>query len=280
MQKLTYDEVVETFASQGCKLLTKSYKNNKQQLTYLCTCGHERSTSLSNFKYYKDSEVSSYTLCKRCISEKYTSNYFKVNKNAMHPKTFQKVKRIMERRYEMTKKYRSDFYPENYNRTLTCWDCKETKSMRLFPYRKQYKDNKEKRCKQCIRENHTYRRDHHTIEQFTNEMILSTKRNSRLRESRGRKECGINTITVDDVLTLKSQQNNICIYSGRTLVWERNHPDKASIDRIDSSKGYTPDNIQLVTHLVNQAKSNLDHDEFIHLISDIYMHQTQHPLHN
>ena len=274
MQKLTYDEVVETFASQGCKLLTKSYKNNKQQMTYVCTCGHERTCSFQLFKIYTSQKKYNYTLCKQCILDNRTTSYFKTNKNSIHPKTFQKVKRIMERRYEMTKKYRSDFYPENYNRTLTCWDCKETKSMRLFPYRKQYKDNKEKRCKQCITIDHRKRVKNYTIEQFTNEMILSTQANARKRARNGRKECGINTITVDDVLTLKSQQNNICIYSGRTLVWERNHPDKASIDRIDSSKGYTPDNIQLVTHLVNQAKSNLYHDEFMHLISDIYLHQT------
>lgn len=270
MQKLTYDEVVDTFVSQGCKLLTKNYINVKQKLTYLCKCGHERTAALTHFKIYTSQNKYNYALCKKCILDKQKRSYFKINENAMHPKTFQKVKRVMERKYEMTKKYRRDFYPENYNRTLTCWDCKQTKVMRVFPYRKQYKDNKEKRCKMCIRKNHTYRRDNHTIEQFINEILLATKRNSRLRESRGRKECGTNTITLEDVLSLKSKQNNKCIYSGRALVWEKNNPDKASIDRIDSNKGYTLDNIQLVTHLVNQAKSNLDNETFYHLVKDIY----------
>ena len=45
---------------------------------------------------------------------------------------------------------------------------------------------------------------------------------------------------------------------------------KASIDRIDSSKGYIKNNIQLVGWIVNQAKSDLSNKEFIemaHLIS-------------
>lgn len=36
-----------------------------------------------------------------------------------------------------------------------------------------------------------------------------------------------------------------------------------SIDRIDSSKGYTKDNVQFVTAWVNKAKSNLPMDQFI-----------------
>lgn len=33
----------------------------------------------------------------------------------------------MERKYDMTHKYCSDYLPENYNKTLTCWSCNEIK---------------------------------------------------------------------------------------------------------------------------------------------------------
>ncbi len=38
-----------------------------------------------------------------------------------------------------------------------------------------------------------------------------------------------------------------------------------SVDRIDSNKGYTVDNIQLVCAIINRMKMNLSNDEFISL---------------
>ena len=43
-----------------------------------------------------------------------------------------------------------------------------------------------------------------------------------------------------------------------------------SIDRIDSSKGYTPDNVQLISTWVNRAKNNLSEKEFFYLISSMH----------
>lgn len=77
-------------------------------------------------------------------------------------------------------------------------------------------------------------------------------------------------INIDDVLLLKDLQNNKCKYSGREFVWKINTKNKTSIDRIDSSKGYTKNNIQLVCFEVNQAKNNLSEKVFLNLIADIY----------
>ena len=55
----------------------------------------------------------------------------------------------------------------------------------------------------------------------------------------------------------------------REFVWEYNHKYKASLDRIDSSKGYTPNNIQFTTWICNQAKNNLDEVDFIEMCKDV-----------
>ena len=192
------------------------------------------------------------------------------NVKSMHPRKFDKIKRVMERKYEMTKKYRSDFYDENYNKKLTCWDCKETKPMRLFPYRKQYKDNKEKRCKQCNKLNKTYRKENYTQEQYIQKAITCARKTAREREKRGRPSCGECNMTVPMIQNIAKKQNNKCVYSGYDLEWKINSKNKASIDRIDSTKGYIECNLQLVTYNVNTAKSNMSDAEFKTLIQDCY----------
>ena len=51
--------------------------------------------------------------------------------------------------------------------------------------------------------------------------------------------------------------------SGVKLTVAPNHPNKVSIDRIDSSKGYTVSNIQMVTAYENKAKNDLNTADFI-----------------
>lgn len=60
------------------------------------------------------------------------------------------------------------------------------------------------------------------------------------------------TITIEDVKALWEKQRGICALSGIELVFGENSYAKrhggstASLDRIDSRYGYTPDNIQII----------------------------------
>jgi hypothetical protein len=71
------------------------------------------------------------------------------------------------------------------------------------------------------------------------------------------------SITLDDLLEKLVVQDNKCALSSIEFSKE----NKPSLDRIDSSKGYTKDNIQLVLKEVNIMKSNFNQDYFIHLCS-------------
>jgi hypothetical protein len=48
------------------------------------------------------------------------------------------------------------------------------------------------------------------------------------------------------------------------------NPFKASLDRIDSSRGYTEDNVQWVCWSVNQMKSDKTKEEFEFWIKTLY----------
>lgn len=76
------------------------------------------------------------------------------------------------------------------------------------------------------------------------------------------------TITPQDVKDCWIKQDGKCVYSKRPLALPANFlkifdSDIPSIDRIDSSKGYVPGNIQLTTKTINFMKQTMSHDEFI-----------------
>lgn len=71
---------------------------------------------------------------------------------------------------------------------------------------------------------------------------------------------------------LYKKQDGKCAYSGEPLSLEERCEDKEpfSIDRIDSSKGYTKDNITLITGYINRMKLNWKYDDFLLVIKNIY----------
>lgn len=75
-------------------------------------------------------------------------------------------------------------------------------------------------------------------------------------------------ITEDDIVNQYDKQNKKCALTGLEVVFGKNnktHPQTASVDRIDSTKPYTKDNIQIVHKDINMSKWNLSQDRFIEL---------------
>lgn len=84
------------------------------------------------------------------------------------------------------------------------------------------------------------------------------------------------TITIDDIREKYEAQNGLCALSGIKMYIpkkssERNikMPNNLSIDRIDSSKEYKKDNIQLVCLALNYAKNNFSNNDMIDFIKSI-----------
>lgn len=81
-------------------------------------------------------------------------------------------------------------------------------------------------------------------------------------------------ISIKDVWNLYEKQNGKCALSGVPIKFgkiTRNKGDiSASLDRIDSSRGYTLDNIQLVHKDINAIKSNFSEEYFVMLCNIIY----------
>ena len=77
-------------------------------------------------------------------------------------------------------------------------------------------------------------------------------------------------ITVEDVWFLYTSQEGRCALSGMPIGWAEIGPKHtASIDRIDSSKGYLKDNVQLLHKDVNFMKQQFNQEYFIEVCKAI-----------
>ena len=89
---------------------------------------------------------------------------------------------------------------------------------------------------------------------------------------RGR-EC---SITIDDVWNQFNKQNGKCVYTGIDLELpqrsRRKSNGNSSLDRIDSSRGYTKDNIQWVHKDINWMKQDFDQLYFIEMCDQVSKH--------
>lgn len=266
----THDDVKTIFETNNCILVSINYKTSEEKLDYIAACGHNHTISLKLFLRKK------HKVCINCSNLGIYKQQSKLQSITKY--NYNKVKDLMEKKFEMTMKYRNDFLPENYDKTLTCWYCKESKPLRLFPYRVQYKDNKEKRCKNCNNLNRRSRYENHSIDQIIKTMLTTAKYSSMKRERKHRFDAAILDITEEYIKELAEIQQNKCNYSGVDFVWEYGSNHKPSLDRIDSSKGYIQGNVHLVTTIVNQAKSDLIETEFLKMVKSIYETKNLHEL--
>jgi hypothetical protein len=86
------------------------------------------------------------------------------------------------------------------------------------------------------------------------------------------------SITIDYILDLLQKQKYKCALSGIPLImsktFSKDRTDKessttASLDRIDSSKGYTPENVQWIHKDINKMKNKFDQNYFIEICKKI-----------
>ncbi len=82
-------------------------------------------------------------------------------------------------------------------------------------------------------------------------------------------ECNL---TYDYLILLLEKQKNKCYYTGIELEFKRHSGDCFSIDRIDSNKGYTEDNIVLCTWDANRMKQNMTTERFLYMCEKICKH--------
>lgn len=163
------------------------------------------------------------------------------------------------------KRYRTKVQQYDLCDNLICYICKEYKPLEEYDYngKNGYREFKDRRCKKC--KNKAYRdrraryRGDKDLDRILKERYYGARDRAKLK--------GISFhIGLDDIQNLWYEQRGLCALSGieMTYCFDLGRvPTNVSIDKIDKSKGYIKDNIQLVCMAVNQMKSDLSMDELL-----------------
>lgn len=145
-----------------------------------------------------------------------------------------------------------------------CSKCKKWLTLDWFYRCKITSTGLDSACKKCqVRKtNKTYSYSHST---FLNAMLYGIK-NPRTTRGRRLALAKDNQLTEQFIHSLWDRQGGKCAVTGMPMTHERGNGRKwtnASLDRIDSSVGYTEENVRLVCVAINLMKNNMSHDEFL-----------------
>jgi len=164
--------------------------------------------------------------CKICIKEK-QQRYYEENKEQIYKKSKEYIDKNKEKRNAYyRKKYKEN--PSSFKNRHNKWEDKN-KEYRLN-YHKEYRKNNQENCIKI--------------------RLLSSAR----RRSESKKiEYNLDREWLEEKL-----KSGVCVKTGLSFIYEGNSPYTPSIDRIDSTKGYTKDNCQIVCKIYNFAKNIWD----------------------
>ena len=166
-----------------------------------------------------------------------------------------------------------------------CSKCGEFKEYKFFYTRKGVADGYKSECMKCGRDLSTkwkeankdkqteYRKTQYLLK--PNEERIKWKRGNPLgylcntAKANAKRYNREFSISKDQMLQKWEEQNGLCYYTGRPMKFDIGTDDAVSIDRVDSSKGYTNDNTVLCQYRINVMKNNIQIDELVSIAKDI-----------
>lgn len=152
--------------------------------------------------------------------------------------------------------------------TMTCRTCSTEKTLDMFSPRS-HPDYKMwvKECRDCENK----RKDEVAKKRVMNNglewNINQILRGIKQRSIKYHRDCDVDT---QFLMELFNQQDGICPYSGKKMLFDINSPERLSLDRKDSNQGYIKSNVVWCCWQANNIKQDLSMDEFKKWISIIH----------
>lgn len=144
--------------------------------------------------------------------------------------------------------------------TKICSKCGVEKPSSQFYKHNQTKDGFHSWCKACCKTGNekSLAKKYSTFEGRLTTLLRTCNTSAKSRNQ----EC---TLTRDDLIECWEKQEHVCAYTGIELTTQPALYNSVSVERIDSSVGYTPENTILVCNYINRMKSNFDYKIFYDL---------------
>ena len=173
-------------------------------------------------------------------------------------------------------------FTELISDTKLCVACNEERNLSFFAVNRATKDGLQARCKSCDNFRQAvrrffkqseinskakeYQRERRKDNNYRIQMLLNASKQRAAKKNRE------HSITVEDIVAIWPLDNR-CPVFGFVLEWNEAgfRETSPSIDRIDSNKGYTKDNVQIISWKANRIKSYATVEELQKVVK--YMEQ-------
>lgn len=169
----------------------------------------------------------------------------------------------------------SEITPGSKNRNIY-WKCQCVCGRVSWKQASLLKQGKTLACKSCSQKSFIDENGLIEINKILFHKYLQTKNGITTRKFRGKRPKLTFTISLKDLVNLYESQKHKCCFSGLSLepdLTKTLQEQNLSIDRKDSYKGYTLDNIQLVDKHINMMKGSLSDEEFIDLCVKVALYR-------
>lgn len=145
-----------------------------------------------------------------------------------------------------------------------CFRCKEEKSYDLYFRHHLTSDGYHSWCKSCCKLGNNKSRDklNSTIEGRATVFLRNARNSAKKRNQEF-------SLEISDIVDFWNEQAGICAYSGREMTLTAGQLNTVSIERIDSTIGYTKGNTILVCQAINRMKSDFTFEDFYELCRDV-----------
>lgn len=136
-------------------------------------------------------------------------------------------------------------------------------------------DNNMSKCKKCVSIESKYKTMSDVDKEIYKDNLKVWRNNNiiRVRVSGAKHRAvrkGIEfSITDEDIIEKLREQDDRCYISKVPLSFNENDWYGMSLDRVDSNKGYTKDNVIIVTKFVNTSKNTLSLEEYIKYTKEV-----------
>ena len=147
-----------------------------------------------------------------------------------------------------------EFKNEKKIRTYWLVKCSECRKFMALPSGNVVKSDRNCVCDRIILHGPLWKGTLHIPHDFYGGVSRKLKRGSRTLDF---------DISIDDIEEVYVRQKGVCVYTGLALTF--GSKQTASLDRLDSSRGYVKGNIQLVHKVINIMKWDFEEDEFVEM---------------